>query len=414
MMKAAIGIDLCSDYTAIHIHGNEEAVVIPTVICRDRDTEHFFIGGEAYRKTLKGEGILVDKLLRLAARKGTATIGGTCYEGRDLLAIFLKKAVKSALRQQISGEEKEEPEIAELCLAVSGTLEDEDGAVLYAAEALGVPREHFRIIRHTEAMMYYVLSGEKDLYNNDVALFDLSEEKLFYYEMRVVRGMQRASVVGEGEPMDESFNIDILKNEAGRKLGDSILLGCAERLMAKGNYSAVFLTGKGFEEIDYFPQFKEYICRRRRVLAEKGLFAIGASAAAYDRTCPETAFPYVFICESRLRCDISMNVVTRNREERLILAAAGDPWAETRSRIELIPYQQNYIDLDIMPADRLRKPKTVRIPLTGFPERPDRCTRLLVELSFPSADKLRVGIRDKGLGEIFPKTDASIYEEIDI
>ena len=93
MMKAAIGIDLCSDYTAIHIHGNEEAVVIPTVICRDRDTEHFFIGGEAYRKTLKGEGILVDKLLRLAARKGTATIGGTCYEGRDLLAIFLKKAV---------------------------------------------------------------------------------------------------------------------------------------------------------------------------------------------------------------------------------------------------------------------------------------------------------------------------------
>ena len=150
------------------------------------------------------------------------------------------------------------------------------------------------------------------------------------------------------------------------------------------------------------------------MLAEKGLFAIGASAAAYDRTCPETAFPYVFICESRLRCDISMNVVTRNREERLILAAAGDPWAETRSRIELIPYQQNYIDLDIMPADRLRKPKTVRIPLMGFPERPDRCTRLLVELSFPSADKLRVGIRDKGLGEIFPKTDASIYEEIDI
>ena len=215
MMKAAIGIDLCSDYTAIHIHGNEEAVVIPTVICRDRDTEHFFIGGEAYRKTLKGEGILVDKLLRLAARKGTATIGGTCYEGRDLLAIFLKKAVKSALRQQISGEEKEEPEIAELCLAVSGTLEDEDGAVLYAAEALGVPREHFRIIRHTEAMMYYVLSGEKDLYNNDVALFDLSEEKLFYYEMRVVRGMQRASVVGEGEPMDESFNIDILKMRRG-------------------------------------------------------------------------------------------------------------------------------------------------------------------------------------------------------
>lgn len=411
-MAAAIGIDLCSDYTAVHIYGNEEAVVLPTVICRDRDTEHFSIGEEAYRKTLKGDGVLVDKLLRLAARRGTATIGGTCYEGRELLSIFLKKAVRAALPNPVSRET--EGAETELVITLSGLQKEWREAVLEAAKGLQIPEEHIHIIGHTEAMMYYVLNGPKELYNNAVALFNLSEEKLFYYELQVIRGMQKATVLCEGEPMDEGFSLDILKSEAGRKLGDSILLGCGEKLMAKKNYSSVFLTGKGFEDIDFFPQFKEFICRRRRACVEKGLFAHGASTAAFDRTRPKSAFPYVFICESRLGADISLNVVTKHREERLLLAAAGDPWAEASGRISLIPYRQNYVDIDIRPVGNRQKPRTVRIPLTGFPERPDRCTQVSLEISFPEAHKMKLCLRDEGMGELFPKTDACIYEEIEI
>lgn len=408
-MTTAVGIDLCSDYTAVHINGAEQALILPTVICRDKEAEQFSIGEEAYRKTLAGSGVLVDKLTRLAERKGTATIGGRCYEAQELLGRFLNMAVKAALPAGTAVSE-----VAALSIALPKLSEEAVETALSAALSLGLPRSTVRILGHTEAMMYYVLSGDRDLYSSTVALFNLSEEKLYYYEMKVIRGTQRQSVAGDGEPMDEGFNLDILKNEAGRKLGDSILLTCAEKLMARKNYSSVFLTGKGFDDIDCFPQFREFICRRRRVCAEKGLFAIGASAAAADRLREETAFPYVFLCESRLGADISMNVVTKNREERLVLAAAGDPWGEANGRIEVIPCRQDYIDIDITPQDRMKKRRTVRIPLAGFPERPDRCTRVALSLSFPRADKMKLCLRDKGLGEIFPKTEACIYEEIDL
>ena len=387
----------------------EQALILPTVICRDKEAEHFSIGEEAYRKTLAGSGVLVDRLTRLAQRNGTATIGGQRYEASQLLSIFLKKAVRSALPKNM-----DLGDITALSIALPKLSEEAVSSALAAALSLGVPRHAVRIIGHTEAMMYYVLSEDKEFYSNTVALFNLSEDKLYYYEMKVIRGLQRQSVVGDGEAMDEGFSLDILKNEAGQKLGDSILLTCAEKLMARKNYSAVFLTGKGFDEIDYFPQFKEFICRRRKVCAEKGLFAIGASAAAADMLREETHFPYVFLCESRLSADISMNVVTKNREERLLLAAAGDPWNEANGHIEVIPCRQNYIDIEIAPQDRAKAHRTVRIPLAGFPERPDRCTRVALSLSFPRADRMRIDLRDRGLGEIFPGTDAHICEEFDI
>ncbi|MDO4265388.1 MAG: DUF5716 family protein [Eubacteriales bacterium] len=411
-MANAVGIDLCSDYTELHIYGNDNTVSIPTVICRDREKELFSIGEEAYRRTLGGGGVLVDKLLRLALRNGTATIGGTCYRGRALLSVFLKEA----LSELLSGEEPLSlPEaVTELVITVPVLSEEAEETVRSAVSPLGIPEERIRLIGHTEAMMYYVLSRDRDLYNSTVAVFNLSEEKLFYYEMKVLRGIRRQSVAGEGAPMDEGFSLDILKNEAGRKLGDSILASFAGRVMARKNYSAVFLTGKGFEETEHFPQFCELICRRRKVLSESGLFARGASEAANDRQRPESAFPYIFLCESRIASDISMEVMTRTREERILLTEAGTPWTEAGGRVEVIPSRQDYIGIDIVPVDKSRKQKNVKIPLMGFPTRPDRCTRVQIELSFSSARKLKLCLRDKGFGEIFPGTDACIYEEIEI
>ena len=54
--------------------GREEAWVLPTVICRKREVEEWSVGEDAYKYTLMGEGVIVDKLLSLAAKEGTSTI----------------------------------------------------------------------------------------------------------------------------------------------------------------------------------------------------------------------------------------------------------------------------------------------------------------------------------------------------
>ena len=59
--------------------------------------------------------------------------------------------------------------------------------------------------------------------------------------MKVQRGLKNTTVIAEQERMDESFNLDILKNDSGAKLADRILCSCASRLMQNKNYSSVFL-----------------------------------------------------------------------------------------------------------------------------------------------------------------------------
>ena len=43
------------------------------------------VGEDAYKYTLVGEGVIVDKLLSLAAKEGTSTIGGVKYGGGNHL-----------------------------------------------------------------------------------------------------------------------------------------------------------------------------------------------------------------------------------------------------------------------------------------------------------------------------------------
>lgn len=89
-----IGIDISDTYTRITLLEPEKSWMVPTVICNKKESEEWFVGEEAYGCTLAGEGVIVDKLLNLAGRSGTATIGGVKYEGAELLAKFFAKLLE--------------------------------------------------------------------------------------------------------------------------------------------------------------------------------------------------------------------------------------------------------------------------------------------------------------------------------
>ena len=56
----------------------------------------------------------------------------------------------------------------------------------------------------------------------------------------------------------------------------------------------------------------------------------------------------------------------------------------------------------------------MKVPLTGFPKRPDRTTRIRVTIGFLSRAKMVAVIRDLGFGELFPATDTVLRQEIDL
>ena len=400
-----IGIDLRDSYTNISCMEPEKTWVIPTVVCKNKKNDDWYVDEEAYAHTLVGDGIMEDKLLSQVMKEGTATISGVKYEALYLLKMFLERAL--LLPKKDSGK----AEISQLTFAVR-TLDTKlmDG-LMYCADYLKIPRKSVHIISHTESFIYYVMSQKREVWSNQVGMFDLTDDSMRYYEMKTQRGSRQMQVVADYEELEEGFHLDVLDNAAGAKLADKILCSCADRILQKRLFSAIVLTGKGFETTDWAPEFMKQICSRRRVFSEKSLFAKGALYVANDYMQEKSSYPFTCICEGRLKTTVSVKALVRDKEGPFVLAEAGESWYESKSTVDFIVNGPQEVEFTISPLDPKRK-KLVKIGLDNFPKRPERTTRIRLSLGFSDEKTMVVSIKDKGFGEIFPETDAVVKQEV--
>lgn len=408
MDKLIIGIDLCDAYTQVSVMGREEVWMLPTVICRKKNTEEWWVGEEAYKYTLVGEGVIVDKLLSLALKDGTATISSIKYEGAELLERFLEK-----LLDMVKAEYPDTP-VSQVVIALKNMEMKLMDILTGCTDRLGIPRESVHIASHTECFVYYVLSQRRDVWGGQVAMFSLSDEDLRYYELKVVRGPRQMTAWAEHEELEEGFSLNVLDTVSGSRMADKILCACGDRFLQKRLFSSVFLTGKGFAKTDWAPDFMKQVCNRRRVFVEPALFAKGAALKAEDYLHEKTSYPFVCLCEGKLKSTVSMEVMKRDVKVQIALAAAGESWYEARSVLEVILDNQEEIELTITSHQDPKQKRLVKIPLEGFPKRPNKTTRIRIAAGFLDEKTMVLKIVDRGFGELFPKTDAEIRQEVRI
>ena len=415
-----MGIDICDDYSQISyfnpqtleaenlgLSEEEASCMVPTVICKEKGKDSWFIGEEAYRCALYGKGTMVDKLVKLAGKKGTATIEGVKYTADDLLRIFVKQVL--AIPEQRLG-------ISRMAALVF-TFQKKDSrlmdTIIKVTDELEIPRERVHMANHAEAYLFYVISQKKELWINQSCLFDLSENGLHYYELGVIRGRKPQVVEVRHEELEEGFSLEILETGAGKKLGDTILTSCGERLLQKKVMTSVFLTGKGFEDTQWASGFLRFICNKRRVFAGPGLFARGAAYMAYDSVQPETSYPYVCLCEGRLASTISMQVMHEGRERQLVLASAGSDWYEAKASASFILDNTNVLEFMVTPVGNGRQNKLM-IQLDEFPARPNKTTKVEVIVAFLSESQISIRVIDRGFGEFFPGTGQMVRQDFQI
>ncbi len=405
-MAAVFSLDLCDDYTTVCAEGDEEVSILPTVICRDKNKEKWHIGEEAYRLALSGKAVPTDKLVTMLKKDGRSTMGGRTYSAAELCAQF----IVSILDKRLEGGKLSDVGLLYICLEVpdKGLFD----SLREALTGLGLREQSLRFMSHAEAFIHYILSKDKELYNNTVAVFDLSEGDLRYNEFRMIRGLSRMTAICDSTRLEEAFRIDILNSDSGRKLADHILLECAKKLMDRKIFSSVFLTGKGFEDMEFAGEFKEFICRRRRVLYDDGIFARGALMAAEKLLSGEEE-TVLMLCDTRLACEISMEVSVEGRQNRLILAPPGTSWYGYTAHAEFIPQGQEHVDIDIAPVMKNGSKLRETVELKGFPKRPDRCTRVSMDMELLGGDKLKLCLSDLGFGDFFQKSGHEITTEIE-
>lgn len=399
-----LGIDLCDAYASITAAEPERTWTVRTAVCKNRQTDEWYVGEEASVRAMAGDPS-ADRLLTRLMKDEKTEMGGQEFSGLELLKRFLKEIV------EIPRKAMEEEQISQLVITLRKTEVKLMDSLLYCADYLEIPRNRVHIISHTESFVYYVMSQKRDVWSNQVGMFELSEGCARYYELKTQRGSRQMIVTADSEMLQEEITMEYLARAEGAASEDQFLAACADRILDKRLFSAIILTGSGFATTDWADSFMKKVCKRRRVFAEFGLFSKGAAYRASDYLKEKTAYPFICVCEGRLRYTVSMRVVSRGRDINLVLAAAGDNWYEARSTVELIADGEDSLEFTISSLEQ-RKRRTVSVELTDFPKRENKTNRIQVTIGFSDENTMIIMAKDKGFGELFPATKAMVRQEV--
>lgn len=407
MNPKVLGIALSDISTNLIFYPDDEALIFPTVISKKKGEDAWVVGEDAYALALDGKGIITDKLLKLTRKDGIATIDGTRYEGKEILKIYFREIINAGMEKLY----KEKPE--EVVVAMAGLEEDIVGDIREAFVGLGYQPNHIHIISKEESFIYFVLSLKKDIWNNKVGMYDLSDVSLTYYEMLVNRNSRKLLVNAESENMDEAFNLQILNNPSGAKLADKILTSVAEKVMDKKKFSSIFLTGQVFAEHEWADGFISYLCSRGKVYLDTNIFAKGAAFKGVDLASENSIYNLTALCEGRLRSDVFINVENNGKDGKIYLAKAGDFWGEPDTELLMIPDENEVIDISVVGVDGKVK-KNIPIVLDFLPKRPIKTRRFYFRTKFRDDKIMDVEIEDAGFGDMYPPTDVKRNIEVNI
>ena len=412
-----VGIDLCSDYSQVSIYsygakepasvdfaGAENKYRVPTTVSKMLSKDEWFAGDEAIGSMKIGEAVAVNDILKKAADKNPVRVDDIAVMPIELLSVYfdyLLKTAKNAANTE---------EIGAVCV----TLEDFNISVLNVAvkamEKLGIGRDRLTFASHDESFVYYALSQKQELWNNDVFLFDYGRGGLIARRLYIgnERGVRIAMIHTDG--FTEEVPFELCENSISTEYLDNRLRDIAVKLLERKSVSTVYLTGEAFREDLNLPGFIKYICDRRRVFAGNNLYCKGACYQAIELA--GGAGPDVMLaCPQRITTGIEMKISDRGRDKILRMVKPGINWFEAECEFDFIVDGTEELEIFLSPLDS-REKQLVRVPLTDFPKRPRKATRITVSFSFTSDSRCHMMVKDRGFGEFYASSGRVINEEL--
>lgn len=412
--KLLIGFDLGNEYslisycfqnsdspeTASYTAGGEQ-YSIPTAMCKRREVGQWFYGREAVKYAEEEDGILIDNLLKKAYEGREIIVEDTPYDPVAILTLFIRRSL--GILTFLGGVER-----IGAFMVTCETLDQRMVEVLSAAvSGLNLKTDKIFFQNHMESFYYYMLNQPAELWAHQVLLCDFSGQKLFVNYME--RNLRTTPVVIY---IDSKEFPEMGRDESSKPDRDLGFLDILRRCCDKRIISSIFLIGDGFKD-DWMRESLRYACEGRRVFRGNNLYSKGACMCLREKSkCSDLGKNYVFLGRDKLKANIGMQVLRRGEESYLALLDAGLNWYEAKKTTEFITERDNKFELTITPLNG-KNPKLVEINLDNLPRRPDRTTRLLMQVSLKSPNILLLDIKDEGFGEIFPSSGLTWQQEIE-
>ncbi len=407
-----VGYDLDNEYTQINCctsssepetvfaSGGMEQSMIPTALCCKEETGEWFYGSEALECRNQKNGIYVDDLLGKLIRGENQTIFDIVYRPEQLLEKFLRRTL-GLLRTRYADQG-----ILQMVLTVRGLSHELSEKLKLVLEGLGLLEDRVQILDYGECFMHYALSQKKELWQNDVVLFDYGKKGLVHYQLTIGKRTVPAAVMLHREDLSNEFPYALLQRESPERLSFHFM-DVAEVLLHRQLVSTLYFTGTGFEGAWAVDTMKK-LCFNRRVFRGQNLYTKGACYAA-KAIYTGGRKDILLLSEERLYSSFSLKVYHNTKEEEIILGRAGEEWKYAGNKLRVILDDTACLEFTINNTMK-KMPITVDMVLEGLTKRENKTIQLEIEVSFPDRNTAIVFVRDLGFGGFY-ETNYRVWEQ---
>ena len=412
-----IGIDLANDYSqlsyaldlseepeSISFKDQEYEYFIPTVVGLQTNKKQWVYGQEAIKMAKENKAQIVTHLLDKVNEDHKIDIYGSLYDPIYIMERFIYKLLMKLKNKW------PDKTVRQMVITVNETRPKIIDGLYKALGNLGIHKDRIQIQSHSQSYLSFVLSQEKSLWINDVALFDFNGEGFTYSQVSIDR--RRTPYLAEIRYKD--YNESITYNESYKLKEDGnfdyVLENIINDALYKQLVSTVYFTGIGF--IDGIPMTTiKKISKGRRIFIGQNLYCKGACYAALQLAGRDTLDNVVFLLEDTAHYSVEVAIYEDGTNKDISLCELGTAIYEGPKSLDLILDDVNQIPYKVKDK-RGQIVSQGRLVLDGLPRRPNKTTRVELLLRFISNSRFKLQIADKGFGEMYPATDKVWEEEV--
>lgn len=368
----------------------------PTCLCRRAEQKDYCVGLEAEYFAREKGGIMIDDLYKICLGEEPVQVEGENIYPWELLAQFLKGMLK------FLGIVEAVKNIKCLTVAVPYLSVIQVSNFQKAFESLGFSQEKYMLLDYNESFYYYALTQKRETWNRSIGWYAFTGHNVTFRRLSM-NCASKPVLVRLEEPVETELPAD-----GGER--DEEFARFVQETLGTDLYSSIQITGIGFSQ-DWANKSVKLLChQKRKVFYGNNLFAKGACAAGKEKLEDKNLKNYRYLSEALVLTDVGMEMRVMGSPAYYSLVEAGNNWYDCKSSCEFILDGTEEIIFIISTFDRPEKRK-IGMALPGLPQRPNKTTRLYLELQYLSPKECRVCVRDLGFGEMFPSSGKT-WEEI--
>lgn len=412
MQKFYLGMDVCAEYTQLSFFNQQtkepesicqlntvDTYLLPNVAFFGKEKGQWYIGSDALEHRFHQKGTMLEQVVEKLESTERMTFREEDYTYEDVLLLILKGHIMDFINRY------EDAQIERLVVTVYKYSHALFRVLHMLQDELELYGDHFFIIGHTSAYLHFIFQQPESLRNNSVGLFDYGPEGMDFYRVDIARRTTPQVVTVIHRDYREQMGYYRLYDDK-REL-DQRFLEIVNEVLRESYMSSVYLTGVGFSEV-WANASQNALCNGRRVFVGQNIYTKGACYAAYIGSNVINPAKYIVNAEDMVHSDIG--ILSGDGAGTFIpIARGGREWYNVHGKIYVCLDDTNRVEL-LYKNHYTKEAMREIIEIHGLPSRPNKTTRLSLEVEMYSGCRGSVVIRDEGFGKLYPTTN-KIYRK---